>query len=119
VGGAPDGRFSALVMSLGAGFYEEIAFRVVLFGLGLRLILGLIGTLPRAKRTLVALAWALSIAFVFSGWHYVGDLGEAFELRSFVFRSVCGLAFTIIYSFRGFAPAVWTHTIYDAWILLF
>jgi hypothetical protein len=119
VGGVPEGRFSALVMSLGAGFYEEIAFRVVLFGLGLRLILGLFGSLPRATRTLIALGWALTIAFVFSGWHYVGDLGEPFELRSFVFRSVCGLAFTVIYSFRGFAPAVWTHTIYDAWILLF
>jgi len=119
VPGVPDGRFSALVMSLGAGFYEEIAFRVVLFGLGLRLILGLIGNLPRLKRTLIALAWAFTIAFVFSGWHYVGDLGEPFELRSFVFRTVCGLAFTAIYSFRGFAPAVWTHTIYDAWVLLF
>jgi len=116
--GVPDGRFSALVMSLGAGFYEEIAFRVVLFGLGLRLILGLIGSLSRFKRSLIALTWALTIACVFSGWHYVGDLGEPFELRSFVFRSVCGLAFTAIYAFRGFAPAVWTHTIYDAWILL-
>jgi len=119
VPGIPDGRFSALVMSLGAGFYEEIAFRVVLFGLGLRLILGLIGGLPRFQRTLVAFGWAIAIALVFSGWHYVGDLGEAFELRSFVFRTVCGLAFTAIYSFRGFAPAVWTHTIYDAWVLLF
>ncbi|HEX2673632.1 MAG TPA: CPBP family glutamic-type intramembrane protease [Polyangiaceae bacterium] len=119
VGGVPDGRFSALVMSLGAGFYEEIAFRVVLFGLGLRLILGLIGSLSRVQRTLIALGWALTIAVVFSGWHYVGDLGEPFELRSFVFRAVCGLAFTAIYSFRGFAPAVWTHTIYDAWVLLF
>ena len=119
VPGIPDGRFSALVMSLGAGFYEEIAFRVVLFGLGLRLILGLIGSLARLKRTLIAFAWALTVAVAFSGWHYVGDLGDPFDLRSFVFRSVCGLAFTAIYSFRGFAPAVWTHTIYDAWVLLF
>jgi hypothetical protein len=119
VGGVPEGRFSAVVMSLGAGFYEEIAFRVVLFGLGLRLILGLIGSLSHVKRTLIALAWALTIALVFSGWHYVGDLGDPFELRSFVFRAVCGLVFTAIYAFRGFAPAVWTHTIYDAWILLF
>ncbi|HYQ01712.1 MAG TPA: CPBP family glutamic-type intramembrane protease [Polyangiaceae bacterium] len=119
VGGMPEGHFSALVMSLGAGFYEEIAFRVVLFGLGLRLILGLIGSLSHVKRLLVALGWALAIAVVFSGWHYVGDLGEPFDLRSFVFRTVCGLAFTAIYSFRGFAPAVWTHTIYDAWVLLF
>ena len=118
-GGIADSRFGALVMSLGAGFYEELAFRVVLFGLGLRLLLGLVGSLSRVKRTLVGLAWALAIACVFSGWHYVGDLGESFELRSFVFRTVCGIAFTLIYTFRGFAPAVWTHTIYDAWILLF
>jgi hypothetical protein len=119
VAGVPEGKFSSLVMSLGAGFYEEIAFRVVLFGLGLKLVLGLLGTLPRVKRTLVALGWALLISFVFSGWHYVGDLGEPFELRSFVFRSVCGLFFTLIYAFRGFAPVVWTHTIYDAWVLVF
>ena len=117
--GIPDGRFSALIMSLGAGFYEEIAFRVGLFGVGLKLVLGLIGTLPRFKRTLVAFGWALVTSFVFSGWHYFGDLGEAFELRSFVFRSVCGLVFTAIFAFRGFAPAVWTHVIYDTWVLVF
>jgi hypothetical protein len=116
--GIADGKFSALVLSLGAGFYEELAFRVGLFGLGLRLLLGLIGSLPRVQRALISVAWALGTSLVFSGWHYLGDLGEPFELRSFVFRSVCGLAFTLIYGFRGFAPAVWTHTIYDAWVLL-
>jgi len=117
--GIADGKFSALVMSLGAGFYEEIAFRVGLFGLGLRLMLGLIGGLPRFKRFLVAVTWALVSSVAFSAWHYVGDLGDPFELRSFVFRAVCGLVFTAIYSFRGFAPAVWTHTIYDAWVMIF
>ena len=116
--GIADGKFSSLVMSLGAGFYEEIAFRVVLFGLGLRLLLGLLGTRSRTQRALLGVGWAVGTSLVFSGWHYLGDLGEPFELRSFVFRSVCGLAFTLIYSFRGFAPAVWTHTIYDAWVLL-
>ncbi|HEY5376218.1 MAG TPA: CPBP family glutamic-type intramembrane protease, partial [Polyangiaceae bacterium] len=114
-----EGQFSSLVMSLGAGFYEEIAFRVGVFGLGLRLILSLLGPVPRLKRTLVSVGWAVLGALVFSGWHYVGDFGEPFELRSFVFRAVCGLAFTIIYAFRGFAPAVWTHAIYDAWVLVF
>jgi len=70
------------------------------------------------KRALLSVGWAVVTALVFSAWHYVGDLGEAFELRSFVFRWVCGLAFTLIYAFRGFAPAVWTHTLYDAWVLV-
>ena len=117
--GAPtEGVFSSLVMSLGAGFYEEIAFRVILFGLGLRLLVGLTGALSPFKRALVAIGWAVTTALVFSAWHYVGDLGEPFELRGFVFRSVCGLAFTAIYGFRGFAPAVWTHVLYDAWVLV-
>ncbi|HEY4104033.1 MAG TPA: CPBP family glutamic-type intramembrane protease [Polyangiaceae bacterium] len=113
-----EGGFSALVMSLGAGFYEEIAFRVALFGLGLRLLLMLAGPMLPLKRMVVSIVWAVLAAAAFSGWHYIGELGDPFELRSFVFRWVCGLAFTLIYAFRGFAPAVWTHTIYDAWVLV-
>ncbi|MEP7049378.1 MAG: CPBP family glutamic-type intramembrane protease [Pseudomonadota bacterium] len=116
---APEGQFSSIVMSLGAGFYEEIAFRVGLFGLGLRALFSLLGPMPRIKRMLVSTAWAVLGALAFSGWHYMGEYGETFELRSFVFRAVCGFAFTVIYAFRGFAPAVWTHTIYDAWVLVF
>lgn len=112
------GPFTGLVMSMGAGFYEEVMFRVVLWGLGARLLtLMFPGTVVRAK--LVALGWAVVAAAVFSGWHYVGALGDAFELRSFVFRLVCGLFFTLIYAFRGFAPAVWTHALYDVWVLVF
>ena len=58
-------------------------------------------------------------AAAFSAWHYVGPLGDPFELRSFVFRWVCGLVFTLIYVFRGFAPVVWTHALYDIWVLAF
>jgi hypothetical protein len=115
---APKGEFSSLVMSLGAGFYEEIAFRVGLFGLGLRLLLVFLGPMLPFKRALLSVGWAVVAALVFSGWHYVGDLGDPFDMRSFVFRWVCGMAFTLIYAFRGFAPAVWTHTLYDAWVLV-
>ena len=58
-------------------------------------------------------------AAVFSGWHYFGQFGEPFELRSFLFRWVCGVVFTLIYVFRGFAPVVWTHALYDIWVLAF
>jgi hypothetical protein len=121
-GGADVGisdRFAGLVMSLGAGFYEEIAFRVLLYGVGLKVLFLLFTALTSVKRVMLALGWALVAAAVFSGWHYVGELGDPFEMRSFVFRWVCGLAFTVIYAFRGFAPAVWTHTLYDVWVLVF
>jgi len=117
--GAPlGGGFSGAVMSAGAGLYEEIAFRVVLFGLGLR-VLGLMFPMVDPLRPrLLAVGWALVAAAIFSGWHYVGAYGDAFELRSFVFRWTCGVVFTAIYAFRGFAPAVWTHTLYDIWVLV-
>jgi hypothetical protein len=115
--GEPVGAFTGLVMSLGAGFYEEVAFRVVLWGLGWRLLTALFPG-SKTRDALVGAGWALVCAVVFSGWHYVGALGDAFELRSFVFRLVCGLVFTVIYRFRGFAPAVWTHTLYDVWVMV-
>lgn len=105
--------FAGLVMSFGAGFYEEAAFRVVLFGLGLRL-------LKRSKLEpswLVPIAWAIFTAAIFSGWHYLGP--EPFAMESFVFRWTCGVVLTAIYAYRGFATAVWTHALYDVWVLVF
>lgn len=111
-------RFAGLIMSFGAGFYEEVAFRVLGYGLGVRLVLLLFPQPIPLKRAFTYVAWALLTAVVFSGWHYIGPYGDPFDARSFVFRAVCGLVFTIIYQFRGFAPAVWTHALYDAWVLV-
>lgn len=111
--------FTGLVMAMGAGFYEEVAFRVVLYGVGAKLIELTFPGIPGIARISQRLAWAVLAAAIFSGWHYFGALGEPFDPRSFVFRWVAGLAFTLIYAFRGFAPAVWTHTLYDVWVLVF
>lgn len=112
------GGFGGVVMSLGAGFYEEVMFRVVLFGLGAQLWTFLFPIPVPMKRALVKTVWAVVAAAVFSGWHYVGAMGDQFDLVSFVFRWVCGVVFTAIYWFRGFAPAVWTHALYDVWVLV-
>lgn len=109
--------FTSVVMSLGAGFYEELTFRVALYGLGawvLRLFLG-----EGVRGFAVSLVWALVSAALFSGWHYVGPMADTFELRSFVYRATCGLVLTAIYVLRGFAPAVWTHALYDVWVMAF
>ncbi len=122
------GMFTNVVMSLGAGFYEEIAFRVILFGLGAKLwvklfagaTMGVISGVRPAigiKSILILTLWALACAVAFSGVHYVGSLGEAFEARSFLYRAVLGIVLTLIYLTRGFATAVWAHAIYDVWVL--
>jgi hypothetical protein len=122
------GPFTGVVMSLGAGFYEELAFRVVLFGLGSKLLVSLFAhqqvalvgrTPPLSLRAIVIMAvWGVASAALFSGMHYVGALADPFDMRSFVARAVLGLALTLVYAMRGFAAAVWTHALYDLWVLV-
>src|SRR5580704_11927858 len=104
--------FTGLVMSLGAGFYEELAFRVWLFA---RQHVGLVRGAPplRIGAVFVMILWAIASAAAFSGVHYLGPLGDSFDLRSFAARAVLGLALTLVYGTRGFAAAVWTHALYD------
>jgi hypothetical protein len=130
VGLAPGGAdpLTGVVMSLGAGFYEEIAFRAILFGLGAKLAVGLFtkqrfylvsnGSRLTLSGFILTLIWALAAAAVFSGVHYVGAMGDKFALGSFLFRWVLGLALTLVFATRGFAAAVWTHALYDAWVLV-
>ncbi len=115
----PPGFFTAIVLSLGAGLYEEIAFRVGLYGVGRRLLLAMMPEALPGQKLMASLGWAVLTSAIFSGWHYFGQFGEPLELRSFVFRWVCGLVFTLIFVFRGFAPVVWTHALYDIWVLAF
>jgi hypothetical protein len=111
--------FTGLVMSMGAGFYEELFFRVGLFALlGHVASLALFASPTRTQRMLFWVGWAMGTSVVFSAWHHVGELGEAFTLAAFVFRAVAGLVFTLIYRLRGFATVVWTHTLYDVWVMV-
>jgi hypothetical protein len=123
-----EGPFTGIVMALGAGFYEELAFRVLLFGLGAKLLAWLFvrqrvslvgsGPMPGIGAVVVMILWAFASAAIFSGMHYVGALGDPFDARSFVARAVLGLALTLVYATRGFAAAVWTHALYDLWVLV-
>ena len=79
-----------LMLSLGAGLYEELFFRVLLvtgIAAGARIVLGL----GRAASGIIA---AVVGAFIFSAFHYIGPYGDQLELQSFVFRMLSGLAFS-------------------------
>jgi hypothetical protein len=110
--------FPGVVMSLGAGFYEELTFRAILFGGGAWFLrkATFAGTI---RGTIMTWSWAVVCAAIFSGVHYIGAMGDPFDLKSFVFRFVLGMALTTIFVFRGFAAAVWAHAFYDIWVLVF
>jgi hypothetical protein len=103
-----------LMLSLGAGLYEELFFRVLLVGglaTGARILLGF------GRRSAGFLA-AVVGAVIFSAFHYIGPYGDPFQLQSFVFRMLSGLAFSALYLVRGFGVTAWTHALYDAFLLL-
>jgi hypothetical protein len=93
---------------IGAGIYEEVLFRLILFS-ALLVVLRL-ALLP----TLAALpAAALGSALLFSAAHHVGPFGEPFNREVFVFRTLAGLYFTVVYRLRGFGVAAGSHALYD------
>jgi hypothetical protein len=108
--------FTGAIMSMGAGFYEEIAFRVLLFGSGAWVIKQM---MEREGQVVFKIIWAAVTGAIFSAWHYVGPYGDPFDAKSFAYRAICGFVLALVYAIRGFAPAVWTHAVYDLWVLVF
>ncbi len=104
------GPLEKLVMAAGAGFHEELVFRVLLFAGGTWLLQKVMKEKTDLKP---ALLMALFSSLVFSGIHYVGPFGDPFQLSSFVFRALAGLFLVAVFRWRGFAVAVYTHAIYD------
>jgi TRAP-type C4-dicarboxylate transport system permease small subunit len=102
-----------LVISLGAGIYEELLFRVLLVWA----FTALGGALGLKRAGAVALAVVLS-ALVFSAFHYVGPLGDTLTLSSFTFRAIAGLLLSALYVARGFGITAWTHALYDVGLAL-
>lgn len=101
------------MVSLGAGVYEELVFRVILVSGLLLAARTLFGWGTVAASTFAVVTGAL----VFSAFHYIGPYGDPLEAPSFVFRTVAGLAFSGLYVTRGFGITAWTHALYDVFLL--
>jgi hypothetical protein len=107
------GLGTSIVLSLGAGVYEELVFRLGLFsgGAALAKVLG--------ARTSVALVLAALVSsVVFSAAHHIGAAGDPFTIGVFVYRSLAGLIFAAIYWFRSLGHAVYAHALYDIYVMV-
>lgn len=119
-GGAAEGMISSqgfgtrFVMSLGAGVYEETVFR-------LGIMTGLVVLLEKVAglRRFIAVTLALLVsAVLFSAMHHIPPYGDPLHLGVFLFRVLAGIFFGLIFWYRGFAVAVYTHALYDIYVLL-
>jgi membrane protease YdiL (CAAX protease family) len=93
---------------VGAGIYEEVLFRLLLFS-ALAFLLRL-AYLPSLLAVPLA---AVGSAALFSGAHHVGPFGESYDPYVFLFRMVAGVYFALVFRLRGFGVAAGAHALYD------
>lgn len=97
------------LLSVGAGLWEELVFRLALLG-GLAFVLTRGLAVP--QRAALAVAVLLS-ALAFALYHHVGDAGEPMQAGRFAFRAVAGTILGLLFAFRGLAVVVYMHVFYD------
>ncbi len=110
-----------IVISVGAGIYEELVFRLILLGLFITILEDII---KLRSITAITIATLLS-AVLFSAHHHVGmDFSantisdffvelEPFTLNRFFFRSIAGIYFAILFHYRGYGITAGAHCMYD------
>lgn len=101
-----------IVMSLGAGIYEELVFRLIALT---SLDLFLLDFLDLPKMLGIPLVVILP-AVLFAMYHYLGY--ETFHWQSFAFRTLAGVYFGAIFLLRGFGITAGTHAAYDIFVVL-
>jgi len=106
-GGASATVANDIILSIGAGVYEEIVFRLGVMTAVYYVVLKL------SDKKWAAVVGAIVISsVVFSASHYLGGT-ESPALKSFVFRAIGGMCFAAIYIYRGLAVACYSHAFYD------
>lgn len=103
-----------LAISVGAGLYEELVFR-----LGLMSLLAWLLTTVVGWREGPALAVSIAVsATLFAVYHPLRDATGAVDRRRLAFFLVAGAWFATLYALRGFGIAVGTHAAYDVAVTL-
>jgi hypothetical protein len=101
-----------VALSLGAGIYEELVFRLVLISLVMMVGVDLLGR----ERTNVAVAAVCISSLVFAGHHYLPVGHEPFDLISFLFRTAAGMYLALVFWYRGYGPAAGCHAAYNVFL---
>ncbi len=103
-----------VVLSIGAGVYEEIVFRLLL-------MTGICMLVRKGWDTKPSVAAGLAVvisSLIFAACHHIGPAGDPFRWYAFSFRLVSGSLFGVIYLCRGLAVAAYTHAFYDIIVTL-
>ena len=103
-----------IILSVGAGVYEEIVFRLILLTVLNLLFIKVLGL----NKTIGIVLSIIVGSVLFSAIHYVGSLSDTFTSSSFIFRFLAGVVLATIFMLRGLGIAVYTHAIYDVMLVI-
>jgi membrane protease YdiL (CAAX protease family) len=103
------GVWGGLTISIGAGLYEELMFRMLLIAIVHTLLVDL-GRL--SSNVGAAIAIVVSAA-AFTWYHPLQDETGTFSMRKLMFYFIAGLYFGCLFVFRGFGIVVGVHALYD------
>jgi hypothetical protein len=99
-------RTDRIILALGAGVYEEFFFPLFAF-LSL-----LVRDFLKVGRKITNLFVVVTSAFLFAAYHYLSPT-EHFQMQTFIFRTIAGAYFGIVFLVRGFGITASSHCFYD------
>jgi len=111
---ASNGRLDDLLLSVGAGLYEELLFRLIIITL---LTILFVDVLRLRQVTGVALSVIFS-SLLFAAHHYHPIGADPWSSKEFAFRAAAGAYLAAVFVLRGFGLAVGCHVIYDVMAFL-
>ena len=103
------GLGSKLAISIGAGLYEELMFRMLLIAV----IHTLLVDVGKASHKVGAVIAVLVSALAFAVYHPLDDGQGGISAQKLCFFFIAGLYFGAVYVMRGFGIVVGVHALYD------
>ena len=104
-----------VVTGIGAGIYEELLFRLILICALMLLFQDVFGW-NKSNATVMAV---LVSAGLFGAHHHIDFLSglanqsDLFDWTKFIFRTMAGIYFAMLFAIRGFGITAGTHAFYD------
>ncbi|HWL94014.1 MAG TPA: CPBP family glutamic-type intramembrane protease [Phycisphaerae bacterium] len=105
----PPAAVQELLLSVGAGIYEELVFRLIFIGLLNLLLINICGM----KQVAGVAATVVLSSLLFALHHYPPIGSDTWSASQFAFRAAAGAYLAAVYVLRGFGLAVGCHTMYD------
>jgi hypothetical protein len=97
------------ILAIGAGIYEEAIFRLVAFTIAHIILVDLLRMRGR-------IAWVIIIlgsSVLFAAYHHWTPQPMAFAWPDFIFRTLSGVYFGVLFLWRGFGITAGAHVAYD------